>query len=101
MPQQCENSDQMIHSEHDYHFSVGLFGAKHILMTSFWRRLQKNDTVEVASEKEGFILQFGADKNPLTMVEVSACCSNVCIQNFVRLFELTVSTNGKGLAVGR
>ena len=57
----------MIHSEHDYHFSVGLFGAEHILMTSFWRRLQKNDTVEVASEKEGYILQFGADKNPLTI----------------------------------
>ena len=67
MPQRCENSDQMIHSEHDYHFSVGLFGAEHILMTSFWRRLQKNDTVEVASEKEGYILQFGADKNPFTI----------------------------------
>ena len=101
MPQRYENSDQMIHSEHDYDFSVGLFGAEHILMTSFWRRLQKIDTVKVASEKEGFILQFGADKNLLTMVEVSACCSNVCIQNFVRLFEWTVSTNGKGLAVER
>ena len=88
MPQRCENSDQIIHSEHDYDFSVGIFGAEYILMTSFWRRLQKNDTAEVASEKKGFILQFGADKNPLTMVEVSACCSNVCIQNFVRLFEL-------------
>ena len=91
----------MIHSEHDYHFSVGLFGAEHILITSFWQRLQKNDTMEVASEKEAFILQFDADKNPLTMVEVSACCLNVCIHSFVRLFELTVSTNGKGLAVGR
>ena len=61
--------------------------------------MQKNDTVEVASEKERF--SFGADKNPLKMVEVSACCSNVCIQNFVRLFEQTVSDNGEGLAVGR
>ena len=43
---------------------------------------------------------FGTDKNPLTMVEVSACCSNVCIQNFVRLFELTVSDSGKGLGGG-
>ena len=62
MPQRCENSDQIIHSEHDYDFSVGIFGAEHILMTSFWQRLQKNDTAEVASEKKGFILQFGADK---------------------------------------
>ena len=48
-----------------------------------------------------FFCSFGADKNPLTMpvVEVSACCSNVCIENFVRLFELTVSSNGEGIAV--
>ena len=30
-----------------------------------------------------------------------SCCSNVCIQNFVHLFELTVSDNGEGFAVGR
>ena len=30
-----------------------------------------------------------------------SCCSNVCIQNFVGLFELTVSNDGEGLAVGR
>ena len=28
----------------------------YLLRTSFWRRLQKNDTVEVASEKESFLL---------------------------------------------
>ena len=56
MPRQCENSGQMIHSEHDSHVSVGLFGAEHLLRTSFWRRLQKNDTLEVASEKEGLAL---------------------------------------------
>ena len=53
-----KNSVQMINSEHDSHVSVGLFGAEHLLRTSFWRRLQKNDTVEVASEKESFLLQF-------------------------------------------
>ena len=61
----------MIHSEHDSHFSVGLFGAEQLLTTSFWRRLQKNDTVEVAWEKEGFLLAL--KKTPLEMVEVSAC----------------------------
>ena len=101
MPQQCENSGQMIHSEHDSRVSVGLFGVEHLLRTSFWRRLQKNDTVEVASEKKGLFCSFGADKNPLTMVEVSVCCSNMCIENFIRLFELTVSSNREGIAVGR
>ena len=58
LPQPCENSGQVIHSEHDSHFSVGLFGAEQLLTTSYWRRrLQKNDTVEVPSEfKEGFLL---------------------------------------------
>ena len=56
--QPCENSGQlqMIHSEHDSHFSVGLFGTEQLLTTSFWRRLQKNDAMEVASEKEGFLM---------------------------------------------
>ena len=51
--------------------------------------------------KKVFFCSFGAVKNPLTMVEVSACCSDVCIENFVHLFELTVSSNGEGIAVGR
>ena len=36
--QPCENSGQlqMIHSEHDSHFSVGLFGTEQLLTTSFW-----------------------------------------------------------------
>ena len=51
------NSGQMIHSEHSSHFSVGLFGGEQLLTNSYWQRqLQKNDTVEVASEKEGFLL---------------------------------------------
>ena len=56
MPQPCKNSGQTIHSEHDSHFSVGLFGAEQLLTTSFWLRLQKNDAVEVVSENEGFLL---------------------------------------------
>ena len=56
LPQLCENSGQMIRSEHDSHFSVGLFEAEQLLRIGFWRRLQKNDAVEVASEKEGFRL---------------------------------------------
>ena len=57
MSQPCENSDQIIHSEHDSHFSVGLFATEQLLTTSYWqRRLQKNNTVAVASEKEGFLL---------------------------------------------
>ena len=53
-PQSCENSGQMIHSEYDSHFSDGLFGTEQLLRTSFWRRFQKNDTVEVASERKVF-----------------------------------------------
>ena len=62
----------MSHSEHDSHFSFGLFCAEQLLTTSYWRRqLQKNDTVEVASEKEGFLLAL--TKTRSKMVEVSAC----------------------------
>ena len=72
MPQPFENSGQMIHSEHDSHFSVGPFGAEQLLArTSYWRRRLHNDTVGVASEKKGFLLTL--TKDPLTMVEVSAC----------------------------
>ena len=45
------------HSEHDSHFFVGLFGAEQLQTTSYWRRwLQKNDTMEVALQKDGFLL---------------------------------------------
>ena len=98
MPQPCENSGQTIHSEHDSHSSVGLFSAEQLLTPSFWgRRLQKNGTVEVASEKEGFFL---ADKNRSKMVEVSACCQ-LFLKCLHPKLELTVSDNGEGHAVGR
>ena len=101
-PQPCENSGQMIHSEHNSHFSVGLFGAEQLLRTMV---VSVNDCRRMIPWKlhrrrKVFFCSFGTNKNPLTMVEVSACCSNVCIQNFVRLFELTVSNNGEGPAVG-
>ena len=46
---------RLIHGSH-FSRSVGLFGAEQLLRTGFWERLQKNDTVEVASEKKGFLL---------------------------------------------
>ena len=92
MPRQRENSGQMIHSEHDSRVSVGLVSGYDCRRMIPWKWHRR---------RKGFFCSFGADKNPLTMVEVSACCSNVCIENFVRLFELTVSSNGKGIAVGR
>ena len=79
MPQQCENSGQMIRSEHNSHFSVGLSPE------NYRRRIGEGR------------FSYDANKNLLTMVEILACCSNVCVQNFIRLFELTVSNNEKGL----
>ena len=89
-PQSCENSGQMIHSEYDSHFSDGLFGTEQLLRTGFWRRLQKNDTVEVASERKVF---FGADKTRAKWLKFRLF--QLLLKRvhpkllFARLFELT------------
>ena len=97
LPQPCENSSQMIHSEHNSHFSVGLFGAEQPLTTSFWWRLQKNDAVEVALEKKGFLLVLTKTHSKW----LKFWLVQLCIEKKVCLFELMVSNNGEGLAVGK
>ena len=100
LPQPCKNSGQMIHSEHDSRFSVGLFGAELLLTTSYWRR-RRMIPWKRHRRRKVFFWRWQKPAQNGRSFGLFSCCSNVCIQNFVRLFELTVSDNGEGLAVGR
>ena len=93
----------MIHSEHDSHFSL----LDYLALNSSWRLVTGDADCRWMipwkwhRRRKVFFWRWQKPTQNGWSFGLFSCCSNVCIQNFVRLYELTVSDNGEGLAVGR